>query len=1172
MESPDLSLYWREFVHETQSTPHSCSQASSSQAVECSPQKEIFFSRLEEEEEGVDLVSLVEGARFRQSLVLAKRRRRLEWELGEVISHQQDRFLQLAETQEEEAIVVEGPLLLGELVDQVVEMLVDQVVALVVEQQAVELPAIQVAPLEEGRASLEVAPMVVETAPMVMEAAPTATETEKHVLLVVAEQTTPTTEEEAGEESLPMPEEVEKSAPPLPNDLELRYIAAALELDERSREEITPPPSAFPQRKFVFYDDNPSVATTATTKTTTIAPRSQQPLLRTPMATPSLSRPLGRPHNHLHKVGLHRLPNTPTPLPAAAMSRQSEPIQVPPHLKQSLEQAKQVLYPPTTTMSADSDSVGSLFSTGRGAQVRLSRQALDKAAAAGDQPLLTPQRHVKDYGEGEEEDTPMQPVFQTPPPPPPPPPQVVQSLFSTGSNKSISISKSALSRAQEFASAEAVSEFTPKVAAAIPSPPLLTVVSPKAVVPKVVISTPTVVPLTPTVVTSTTVAQPPRPRPYQPLPRLRVPVDSVCSLPVTSANAVCVSFALDQGNAMISDSPCAWTLGTLHNKLKGPSMEWIANHFRWVVWKLNCQNRISLLLSHRLTLANVTQQLERRKLETRKSFLQRIVAREISIVDQVFVVVLSRVMCTSTGAGLVTGEVSDGWYAMECQFDETLSAKARQNQLVVGQKLVVSFCQLVDLPSVAGTCALELDCNNLLHQSVGGAQPRLLIGANSSRPANWDARLGQKSKSSTVTKTLAAIRPTKLEFGLNVSRICLLVVRASPLLFRENLPQGKHVVRNLAEDEAVRGENSQRQVAEFVRLSVVDLSTPRGKMVPVTVWYPSPELLSLVCDEGKAFEVTNCTITKGVGEVRLSMGRQTKWTEISPLKFAPAALPRQVVEELSSLLPHAVVDLVLVWVHSDKDDMIGYGIHPNRPDRLLAVTFAARQTSLFHVLPFSTVVCCRDLFFKGVDMATGVFHFTVIDVTSFAFDQDALETGRLGFRHFVQEFLSVSEWEEDEVLDAAQQRAMSQGRKPATTPLSPMSSNSPQSPLVRLPLNNNALSFLTVGKKLVDARRFRGPVTAVQPGTRVRFECGQNMKQDCLVTRVQVYSSYHHLLKQERFKLVCPWAQSLDQALEELSRDGNQGQVVALEFDVIDVYQTAPLVLSAHKKPKIMKI
>ncbi|CAH3115249.1 unnamed protein product, partial [Porites lobata] len=257
------------------------------------------------------------------------------------------------------------------------------------------------------------------------------------------------------------------------------------------------------------------------------------------------------------------------------------------------------------------------------------------------------------------------------------------------------------------------------------------------------------------------------------------------------------------------------------------SEEWIANHYRWIIWKL-----AAMEVAFPRHFAGSCPWLENRESKdfekTTKSALKKILeCDDVSSRTMILCVTSVSVTANQTegvsqdqkdkdGGKDVQGssnktesssviELTDGWYSIRALLDRPLTRLLNDGKLVVGQKLCVYGAELVG--SEQAVSPLE-------------APPSLMLRlhANSTRRALWDAKLGFHRHVRAFPLPLVSLFCD----GGFTGCIDVIVLRQYPVQWMEKMPDGTNVFRNsrLEEREAKRFEADRQQRREKLFLQV----------------------------------------------------------------------------------------------------------------------------------------------------------------------------------------------------------------------------------------------------------------------------------------------------------------------------------------------------------------
>jgi hypothetical protein len=319
------------------------------------------------------------------------------------------------------------------------------------------------------------------------------------------------------------------------------------------------------------------------------------------------------------------------------------------------------------------------------------------------------------------------------------------------------------------------------------------------------------------------------------LTALNIPINNISiyqkAMPVTSKNAVDFSFQSDFGDEL--------TWKEFRNKLlqfddmdeKYLTDAWVANHYRWIIWKLSAMERKfpHVCKGNFLNPKNVLDQLKyrykREVLEGKRSALKMILEGD-SPPNRFMVLMISQVDFnddkydqnavdsikndgTSSKKNMKKDkqnrtccvELSDGWYCIKIMFDDKMMELIRKKALKTGAKLVVQQSSLLNWSS--GVNPLDCTCNNVHDFSSGNSDPKLCISKNSSRIAAWDAKLGfQPSKFFTMDMS------TFDSNGGVIGCVEVFIERVYPMVYIERSSNGTTIFRS------EKGESEAQEIFE----------------------------------------------------------------------------------------------------------------------------------------------------------------------------------------------------------------------------------------------------------------------------------------------------------------------------------------------------------------------
>jgi hypothetical protein len=169
--------------------------------------------------------------------------------------------------------------------------------------------------------------------------------------------------------------------------------------------------------------------------------------------------------------------------------------------------------------------------------------------------------------------------------------------------------------------------------------------------------------------------------------------------------------------------------------------KWIANHYRWVVWKLaSMERRFPLFLANEyLTLGHVTDQLKKRYLKEIQSahrpILRKVLNRDVAA-STLMILCVSRVHVGKGKNREMKLCLSDGWYEIPALLDNHLQQFVCSGKIAIGTKLVI--CNALLEGADDGVDPLD----NHYQGAVQSFSIRLKLFANSTRKCKWSAKLG----------------------------------------------------------------------------------------------------------------------------------------------------------------------------------------------------------------------------------------------------------------------------------------------------------------------------------------------------------------------------------------------------------------------------------------------
>jgi len=225
---------------------------------------------------------------------------------------------------------------------------------------------------------------------------------------------------------------------------------------------------------------------------------------------------------------------------------------------------------------------------------------------------------------------------------------------------------------------------------------------------------------------------------------------------------------------------------------------WVANHWRWIVWKLasyvrafpDARSRVSGWFSPAGVLGRLESRYRSQFDEGRRSALHRILETDAHPSSHM-VLCVARILPEREGGPKLDAdaevlrevELTDGWWAVTGICDPWLSKLVRRGKIKAGQKLRVSGCTAVGLDE------------GLAPLSEGIDKVRFNLRVNGTRRARWDAKLGFAAARDMFTVPLSSVLPLLIPKGTagpgQVPGIFIVVQRVYPALHLERRGTGE---------------------------------------------------------------------------------------------------------------------------------------------------------------------------------------------------------------------------------------------------------------------------------------------------------------------------------------------------------------------------------------------
>jgi len=281
------------------------------------------------------------------------------------------------------------------------------------------------------------------------------------------------------------------------------------------------------------------------------------------------------------------------------------------------------------------------------------------------------------------------------------------------------------------------------------------------------------------------------------------------------------------------------------------SEKWIANHARWIVWKLAATERkfATLLGGKYLNYNRVVQQLLHRYSKEIKGgsrpAIRRILNRDVSS-NCMMILCVARIqhevsreendggVDSESSKDSIAVEFTDGWYSLPAVLDDKLCEFVGNGTIRTGTKLLVSNSILTGFDD--GVDPLDVSYDPF----KPGCSPVLHIAANSTRLAAWNAKLGfvQPSARLVSQEGLLLVRKVSdiIEGGGRIPLIHLRVVAKHPLMYLERSSDGSkgRVLTEGEENARIEEEEKQRQrlIEQFsdeVQAECIKVSFPKKR-------------------------------------------------------------------------------------------------------------------------------------------------------------------------------------------------------------------------------------------------------------------------------------------------------------------------------------------------------
>ncbi len=406
-------------------------------------------------------------------------------------------------------------------------------------------------------------------------------------------------------------------------------------------------------------------------------------------------------------------------------------------------------------------------------------------------------------------------------------------------------------------------------------------------------------------------------------------------------------------------------------------IEWIENHWRWIVWKFASLIRTFPFkysadnLSPSWILSQLAYRYEREVNAVQRSALKRCLERDDSP---------SKYLCLAVAQidrarGCL--ELTDGWYSCwTAAFDVPLRELLTRDRLFVGQKLEICGAQLTGEDGIPALEGSRPDC-----------PIKLAISRNSIRRARWDCKLGFQFNAPAFLKNLSQVHPQ----GGYLPAIKVLILRCYPLAFRDDVKgtvksEREHfefLERNLPTSAS---KDDQPTFSPIQKIRAADPLRPEVQCV-VTFWCAIESLPQ----EGSLATFT--ALKTPLKTKRLSWPNE----EASSILLS-ATKSTRIITEASSTGKSTIEPTPLIKISSKGDyDLTGLFLGKNNSllwfcpadDESVDLLFCIKLPQLLTHLSFSVGerVWWRDAHFLNHDSRAGVFMFEFTERTDFRKDR-----------------------------------------------------------------------------------------------------------------------------------------------------------------------------------------
>ncbi|BES99832.1 Breast cancer 2, early onset [Nesidiocoris tenuis] len=319
---------------------------------------------------------------------------------------------------------------------------------------------------------------------------------------------------------------------------------------------------------------------------------------------------------------------------------------------------------------------------------------------------------------------------------------------------------------------------------------------------------------------------------------------------------------------------------------------WLANHYRWIVWKLACVERAfpEYLHNRCLTLENILLQLKHRY-DKDIELSQRSAFRKILEGDAP----PNRLICCIASVKKNAEEkyeleLTDGWYSIWATCDNEMVNLLERDTITIGTKILVHGAEITNC---------QQGCNPLEVPS----DVRLKISTNSTRRVKWYAKLGFTQQNTPIPTILCTVLPN----GGRIGRLTATVVRKYPPIYLCKDVDGKTVSRS---ERSLAILNEQRQKSK----------SNEAERVYAQLWEEIAEQYKPARSKRKVSAAEIATITNPEELFAIVDGMDDESVE-SQLSAEQLKLVAKFKENLTSKIKHEVIEALKRHMNASESEL-----------------------------------------------------------------------------------------------------------------------------------------------------------------------------------------------------------------------------------------------------------